>query len=368
MEVELIRCDTPEVFDRIGIQWKSLLPRGRESIFVLPEWNKSWWLTHEGNFAAWICVAKDSDGRCVGIWPFSGGRSSYKDLFIRYIEPLSGAIADYHRPLVERGREAEIIPLMLEKLLQKVPSSGILRIDHIPVENGIDQIISRGLESCGFSITGRITTCPFIEITGDYEKIESGLTKSLKTDVRRQAKRLAAIAETSLYVVEDRAKAVELLPGFFDMYNEKWISQGRPGMAFAADMKEFYLRLVENLPIENIHFSALKCGSEIVSYHFGFVSDGWLLWYKPTYSLKFQNLSPSKVHISMLLREGIKRGWKGIDFLQGDEAYKMQWTSLEVKTRSLMAVRGKRNIASIWFNNIKPRILKYKHKTAMGMW
>jgi CelD/BcsL family acetyltransferase involved in cellulose biosynthesis len=91
-----------------------------------------------------------------------------------------------------------------------------------------------------------------------------------------------------------------------------------------------------------------------VAYHFGFVCNGYILWYKPTFDVALQNYSPSKIHIAMLIEDAISKGLKGFDFLQGAESYKAVWSNDSEQTSSFIVEARKFSPAYYWITQGRP--------------
>jgi CelD/BcsL family acetyltransferase involved in cellulose biosynthesis len=191
----------------------------------------------------------------------------------------------------------------------------------------------------------------------DYSSTEKLWKKSLRTDLRRQKRRLVQKGKLSLWIASSKEDVLKILPEFFDVYNSKWLSQKKPSYLSELPMQEYCYRIVENVWGKGLHFSTLKCDDLSISYHFGFKYDGWLYWYKPTYRIDFHTYSPSKLHISYLVHEGIKSGLKGVDFLQGDEFYKKQWAMETKETVSFIIGLEKYSLIYYWFSYAKPWLL-----------
>ena len=77
-------------------------------------------------------------------------------------------------------------------------------------------------------------------------------------------------------------------------------------------------------------------------------------WYRPSYLREFQVYSPSKIHIAMLMEQGYKAGWKGFDFLLGEEGYKLQWAPSRRRVVSIHATSSRFSPAYFWFSTGKP--------------
>ncbi len=66
---------------------------------------------------------------------------------------------------------------------------------------------------------------------------------------------------------------------------------------------------------------------EPLAWHFGFLHQNVLHWYKPTYRKEYANLSPAKFCLQKVFENGIQQNWSCIDYGPGMEPYKLQWAN-----------------------------------------
>ena len=166
---------------------------------------------------------------------------------------------------------------------------------------------------------------------GGYQDLDQYLAErgsNLRSDVRRRIRRAGEMGGTALRVFREtdvdaaRAAFEAMRAAYEDLHHNE--ASGRlfeqPGTL------AFYLELITRvLPLGLLHFSVLSIGGRDAAWHFGFMHDGILHWYKPTYARWAAHLSPGKLLLAELVRMGTAEQWKCIDFGGGREAYKEQW-------------------------------------------
>jgi CelD/BcsL family acetyltransferase involved in cellulose biosynthesis len=230
---------------------------------------------------------------------------------------------------------------------------------NIPTCETASTVLASHLRARGMHIAEEFEVAPRLNIEGrSYAEVEAMWSASHRTDVRRQRKRLAAKGAISLWQPSEVSSARALLEEFFVVHDQKWLSQGQPGRFQESVQRKHFRSIVERLWGRGLHLSALRCGDVNVSFGFGFFSDGWVQWYRPTYRHEYQNLSPGKVHIALLVEEACRWGWRGIDFLQGDEGYKFQWSNQQIRVVNYYASYYAWTPAYLWFTKGKPYVRK----------
>jgi CelD/BcsL family acetyltransferase involved in cellulose biosynthesis len=200
-----------------------------------------------------------------------------------------------------------------------------------------------------------------------YSAAEKTWSANLRNDVRRRRRRLAEQGAVSLWQPATLSEAEAALDTYFEVHDKKWLSEGYPGRFQSASERRRYLALLRRFWGRGIHFSTLRLDSVDVSYHFGFLSGGWLLWYRPTYRPEFCGFSPSKVHVSMLIEEGYRQQWRGLDFLLGEESYKLKWSNQSVDVVSVCAGFQRWSPSYLWFTEARPFVRKKLLKAYMRM-
>jgi CelD/BcsL family acetyltransferase involved in cellulose biosynthesis len=74
------------------------------------------------------------------------------------------------------------------------------------------------------------------------------------------------------------------------------------------------------------HFSAVFLADTAVAYHYGFVSENRLIWYKPSFDTDIRKASPGLVLIRALLKCARDSGLDELDFTIGEEAFKNRFS------------------------------------------
>jgi CelD/BcsL family acetyltransferase involved in cellulose biosynthesis len=337
--------------ERIAEEWNAAVPHSFAATFSQPAWYFAW----EDAFPpreSIIVTARES-GRLVGILPLSRVRTDARGLYFPQITNFMGG--DYQLPVVSSGANPHVLPMMLDAALEHFGRGFLYWWANLPASEPTASALASHLRSRGMQLFEQCQVAPRLDFLGrSYPEIEAGWAPSHRTDVRRQKKRLAAKGALSFWEPADLEAARALLEEFFVVHDEKWLSQGQPGRFQDPRQRAHFRAIVDRLWGRGLHFSTLRCGDVNVSFGFGFLSDGWVQWYRPTYRTDYQNLSPGKVHIALLVEEACRRGWKGVDFLQGAEGYKLQWSNQEMRTVDYFATFRPWSPAYQWFTRVKP--------------
>jgi CelD/BcsL family acetyltransferase involved in cellulose biosynthesis len=195
-----------------------------------------------------------------------------------------------------------------------------------------------------------------VEIAGrSYDEIASEWSKKFRGNMNRYPRKLAEeLGPLEFEVVRERDRVLAMLPAYFEMHNRRWIESGSPGTFTDATMRAFFKDLAERFADTHLHFSVLRAGGTPVAYHFGFFYAGYLLVYKSTYDPDHNGAG--KVLQRMLIEEGARSGWAGIDLLQGDYAYKERMATRPTTTRSYLVRTHAVAPGHFWLTRGRPAV------------
>lgn len=347
--IEILRDTDAQM--RIADEWDKAVPESFQATLSRSAWYFAW--RDAFSVKESVIVTARDDGRLVGVLPISKIRTDARGLFFPQITTYTGA--DYQAPVIAEGAANDILPCMVDAAIDHFGKMGVYWWANIPTNDMSADTLAAHLSSRGMRIYAEYRVAPRLLLSHrSYAEIESTWSASHRTDVRRQRKRLEKAGAISLSEPRDRAAARTLLEEFFTVHDEKWRSQGQPGMFHESRHRNHFRAIVDRLWGRGLFFSVLRCDEVNVSYGFGFFSGGWIQWYRPTYRREYQNFSPGKVHIALLVEEACKRGWNGVDFLQGAETYKQQWSNEQIRTVDYYAACTAWSPGYQWFARGKP--------------
>lgn len=354
MTLSLEILEGTSAFERLQPEWSALvdLAGGPASVFLQPEWHLAWLDAHS-DLRPTLIIAR-SQGRLAGVLPLVRIR---RDWVAVRVAPTGVDTSDLLPPLVEPALASVVVPALFDAAFQRFGKWVVYWWRGLPSEDASLDLLREHFRERGLVWFEEREPSPRFRLVGStYEEAERAWSKSHRQDVRRQRKRLADLGPISLWQPSSLPEASETLEVFFDVHDEKWLSQGFPGKFQNPAVREHFRSILRRLWGRGLHFSTLRCGSKHLSYHLGFLSGGWLLWYRPAYRLEAAQYSPGKVHIALLVEEAYRLGWKGVDFLLGDEKYKFAWSNEQTDVVHLNVSRYSRLPTYVWYRSARPLI------------
>ncbi len=354
ISVEVLRGSSS--LETISGEWEALVGDSFTAAFSQPAWLRARFEAIPCESTVFITARKGT--QLVGVLPLGRFRADARGLYFSQVAPLGGG--DYQPPVVVPEMVAEVLPALLDAALEHFGRSGVFWWPNIPITDPSLPVIREYLRARHMPFSESREGAPRLRLNGcDYSGAEKVWSSSHRVDVRRQRKRLAEKGPVSLWRPSSLAEAEPVLSEFFRVHDAKWLAQGFPGMFQNPANRLFFQAMMRQMLGRGLMFSTLRCGETDISYAVAFFAGGWIQWYRPTYRSEFQNYSPTKVHLALLVEEACSHGWQGLDFLLGEEPYKKVWSNEMMEVVSIHAGFSQWAPSYFWFTRGKPYVKKH---------
>ncbi len=311
-------------------------------VFQEPQLNLAWIKTYLPirTIKPIFCIAKYGD--VFFFWPLIKWHQNYKNAFLKKIIPVGYSDFDYHDPLTNCESE-NLYSEFIEELIAEISKN-----------YQFDKIELNGLKT-KFNHKNLILEkefCPYLNFSSinTEDELFLKLSTKLRGDIKRQIKKIEDNGKLELIALSNIEDININLNTFLDLHSKKWPNSYKA--------PKFHINLIENgLKCKRLHFSILKCGKEIISWHLGFIDNTTLYYYMPIINDKWKNYSPGKIHLFFLNKFAIENKLLIFDHLRGEENYKNGWTN-EKKKLYILEIYSQ-NILSkikISINKLKNRL------------
>jgi hypothetical protein len=234
---------------------------------------------------------------------------------------------------------------------------GLGRFDEIQL-GGVPEAMYRELQESGFKLhlVNRKPTA-FVDLRGLRESGASYLS-TLSSNTRYQVKRAAKMYEKRGPITVEPACDTEQALRYFDelgaLHEASWNRRGSPGAWSYPFLVAFHRRLIERSFDEGgIDIVKISCGGSPIGYIHCLVRDGWIGSYLSGFTYEEDNkLKPGLVSFYQYIEHQLRAGGDTIDFLAGDQRYKMSlgqpgpsmcWLRLQEARPQLMIEQGLRH-------------------------
>jgi len=282
-------------------------------VFFHPALCMAWIETYRPlrNLEPLLCIAENKSATVF--LPLVLWKQNWKNAFRKIIIPVGYSDFDYHDPLANRSLIQGEWTSFYETLLNK--------LKHVADFDAID-LNGLTTEVCTAGWRQEKDIAPFTDLAGfrNSEEFLQSLKTSLRGDIRRQIRRISELGSLTLYEYTTVGEALEVLPHFLELHSARW-----PGAYKAPRFQENLVHHTSGAGI--LHFTSLKAGDKILSYHLGFEYKQRYYYYMPVIEPLYENLSPGKIHLYKLAEYAFNNGFTIFDHLRGDENYKAGWAT-----------------------------------------
>ena len=144
----------------------------------------------------------------------------------------------------------------------------------------------------------------------------------------RMEKRLAALGELRFECVEDPAERSELVAWVLDLKHRQLTQTGARNPFGANDVRQFFDRVSAN---GDLKLFRLTLDAEPLAAVLGLVRNGCFYYLVPVYEFgAHARCSPGNALLHKVMEWSIDQGLTRFDFTVGDEAYKRDWSDVDV--------------------------------------
>lgn len=320
-------------------------------------------LTHEWLSSCWEVFGEDqrlfliavTDGRhIVGIAPLVVRKVIDKaGLELRKLTFVGDGLTDYHDLLIANEKREEIMRVLLECVIKNKDRWDAIHFRNVRGDSPNLPIMREALRETSLAFREQINIqSPYLVIDGDWTEYYSALSKSMRSDIRRQSKRLAEMGKVEfvrLHHVEDVAGVLNTIKSIHVKCR-----QAQGGASLFANARRFRLASLVAARFSArraLDLAFLKLQDRVIAYYFGFLYDKVVYFWNTGFDPEFSTVSPGKLLLHYGIEDSFRERYRGFDFMVGEEPYKLQWTSLVRPNCELLVFK----------RTVRSGILKYYH-------
>jgi CelD/BcsL family acetyltransferase involved in cellulose biosynthesis len=322
--------------------WRQLLHSApTATVYHRPELIRAWAETcgEANGIEPLVGWAEGGEGERV-LLPWVVARHGGRFVRRRVAEPAGQSLFGYHDPLVS-GEGPSLTSSFwnaVRRSIARFCDQALIRFVHPEFAP------ARHAEPCG-------EENPVLQLEG-LESLDAMLARcssNHRGDVRRRLRRLAEKGAFSLHVAapgEERAVLAEFRGALLPSYDAVWSARPEGNMLQRPGVLPFVERaLLEGVRGGWAHYCALRVNGEPIAWHLGFFHHNELYWWIPAHDPRWEDFSPGKVLLALLIEHGIGQGWRRLHFLTGGHRYKLDWKPAPLELRTIRwhspSLRGK---------------------------
>lgn len=304
-------------------QWNALCA-GNETntVFQTFEWFDAWWNAFGAEHALFFLVLRQAHV-IVGFAPFMLRRITRGRTQLQFVGTGN---ADYQDVVAPKNRAAAIAAIC-RFLGTHMHRWDRVLLSNVPEESSTWRLLKEVGGEAGLHVLLRSRTpCPLLRLGGREDAV---LRLINKYSIRRPLNWFSRNGSLRFRHLRSWADIQQMLPRFFDQHSERWHATGSGSTLFDdSRQRQFYAELARQAhEADWLLFSVLELNDQPIAFHFGFDYRRSVLWYKPSFDVRFADHSPGLLLIRQLIEDALQRSRDEMDFTIGDEFFKGRFAS-----------------------------------------
>ncbi len=314
-------------------EWNALLQASAsDTVFLSSEWISTWWEVFGHGHTPFYVTAREPGGRLVGVAPLVIGAG--RGRVGRHLRTLMVAgqraetLSEFLDLFVERGREAEIVPLLAGPILDREGRDwDALVFERMATCSPTLPFLQRELRSAGITPTCTAgEASPYLPLPASWGAFFGSMSRNFRKKWSQAKRRLAEHGELRLLLAGRDIPLEDAMDRLAELHRSRW---GMEGSSFRTDG---YLRF-HRLLSRRLHdrdallLALLAVGDNVVAASYDF------LWARKVWAFQggwhpgYEGTSIGNVLTGLVLEWAIENGYSEYDFLKGDRPYKRRWAS-----------------------------------------
>ncbi|MGE0761158.1 MAG: GNAT family N-acetyltransferase [Pirellulaceae bacterium] len=337
----IARVTSLEQWEGLAAPWAEI---ARENPFASWEWLTTWWHHYGAGQQLCVLAVRDPSGNLIGAAPWYLACSAARGRVLKTLG--SGEVcSDYLFVLCRAGHAAEVTRHLAAWLADGHAVGDGFEWDAISWEcvPASDTIAAALVEECvaaGCHVQRQpAPSCWRIPLPATWPEYLASLSKSHRKQVQRGLRRLDDSRHAAWRVAVTQDELRRDMSILVDLHTRRWQSQGLAGVFGSSRFRRFLEEAVELLhKLGRVQVSVLELDGKPAASDLHFVTPSTSFAYQGGIEPALADESPGRILTGLLIRDAIRLGRTGFDFLRGDEPYKPHFRAVPDPTHHIQIV------------------------------
>jgi CelD/BcsL family acetyltransferase involved in cellulose biosynthesis len=333
--------------------WRDL---SRGAPMMSPAWLENWWRAYGGSSAdsdnvqrrLYVVGVFDDAGQLAALAPWYLDRSKTQGRVLRFLG--SGEVcSDHLSVLCRKDCTAAALGSLADWLAAQAEVSGasdsadrwdLLELTGVDADDPAIVQLATAMQRRGHGLHHRpAVRCWRLELPSSWDEYLARLSKGHRKQVRRMVRDLFASGRAELHTLEDERQIDNFLDTLIDLHQRRRRSIGQPGCFASRSFSRFVRSATPELWREGLlGLHVLKLDDRPIAAEYQIRGDGEIFAYQSGVDPERLDVQPGNLSAIATIRQAIDQGYRGLDFLRGDEAYKSHWGAEPFETCELRIV------------------------------
>jgi CelD/BcsL family acetyltransferase involved in cellulose biosynthesis len=319
-----------ERFKALEPDWRRLERRAQTTIFQTWDWCDCWLAGRKAVSPFVITVGEPND--LHAIFPFCRSLSWY-GLPVNRLFFMGTGPADYGG-FISGGISGDVIRPMAQVLREE--RSDVIDLHQLR-EEPMHELADALRDDYQVLVLPQEPTL-VVGIGADFDAYQSRLSKKFRKNTVYADRRLRRDFRNEQKLADADSDIEDLMDRFFDLHQQRWLSQKLPGLFLGQGNRRFHKELARRLARDNrLVLAVTYLDDRPVAAYYGFKLGADYSYYLGGFDPEWSKFSVSSVLIFNLMKDACAAGFENFDFLRGRESYKLRWLAQETPLFRLVA-------------------------------
>jgi len=357
--LELQRIDEINDFET---WWNELLSRSLDNHpFLTYEWLTSWWKNF-GKGRELKLFTAESEGAVSLVVPIMYSKCKVFGSRRRKVEFAASGDSDYQGFLVTNFQKAaRTVNQLIESIMEDSKDGDCIVFGEVP-EDSATAILLDDINEKGFGAYRSVaSSCPYVLLPNNYDIYNQTLGSNMRRNLKIWERQALKDYRVKFVRYDEIGTVQEAMKIFFNLHQKRQVAKGNCGV-FSEGVKRSFHTDVANAFAKKGWLSLffLTFNDKPVSAVYSYEYNGKLYTYLCGFDPEYARYRPGHLAFKNLIKYGIEKKLKELDFLRGDEEYKSRWrTMVRNNFEFRVPKRGLKNKFYNWTTN--SRSLSYLH-------
>ncbi len=339
--------DSTEEFESLQSEWDELVVHTSGNVFLMHAWLSGWWRVYGDGNRLHIVTVRDS-GKLVGALPLMLEKGTGGIRRLQFVG--SGEVTPNHLDLIARpADEPGVMQALLEHLADIRSRWDVLELNKLLAHSNFPKSLKDFFDRR--QMTTRLapsTQCQYIALPESFDEyLKTRSYNKRRSLTRSKGKLITDYPSARFAFVRDPEELSRIMGKLIDLHQLRWRARGYPGAFATHQFRQFHYDTSSRfLKTGQLKMSYLEVDSQIIAVCYCFQIQDVVQGYLPSFDQQWAKYSPGALLKAYTIEQAIEEGAREFDFLEGEEADKIGWTT---NSRSNLLCRV---YASTWRGNL----------------
>jgi CelD/BcsL family acetyltransferase involved in cellulose biosynthesis len=310
-------------------EWESLLARSAsDTIFLTPEWIRSWWSAYHGGRDL-VALRIDDESGLVGLALMYRKDEQILQGFRQSALAFVGdgsADSDYMDWISARGREPDVARAVIEHLRTRTPKWDLLVLREIPDSSPHLGPLEAVARERGWTHHAEQVPCARVPLPRTWDDYLRMLKPRMRTKVRSVLREFEGRPDARFDRCTNPDDLEPRLASLYELHNRRWDMEGKSGIFHAEDKRTFYSLLSQRLLARDwLRFYSLSVEGRYVAHQYCFEYGNRMFLLQEGLDPEWFEHGAGNALRAHAFRDCVERGLDVYDFLAGVTPHKSSW-------------------------------------------